>query len=309
MPSRKQARRLVAVVMGGSRGAGRGIALALGDAGATVYVAGRTRRGGPAPRDGAPGTIDDTADEVGVRGGRGIAVATDATDPGQVAALFERVAAEQGGLDVLANAVWGAADGSDSAAESMAAWATPFWDLPAANWRHQMDGGPTAYFLASREALRLMVPKRRGLIVGVTDGLMEGAAETVLNGDRFGEYSGNLLWDLSHVTINRLMACIAADVRRHRIAVVTLMPGFMQTERVARTMTSEAIRRRFRYDLSESTEYLGRAVAALAADRKVLSKSGRIHFVADLAREYGFTDVDGARVPRFNPFGAAPSGA
>lgn len=102
MPTRKRTRRLVAVVMGGSRGAGRGIALALGDAGATVYVAGRTRRGGPAPRDGAPGTIDDTADEVGARGGQGIAVPTDATDPGQVAALFERVAAEQDRLDVLA---------------------------------------------------------------------------------------------------------------------------------------------------------------------------------------------------------------
>ena len=307
MPIRKRARALVAVVMGASRGAGRGIALALGDAGATVYVAGRTTRGGPAPRDGAPGTVDDTADEVTARGGRGLAVPTDATDAAQVARLFERVAAEQDGLDVLANAVWGAADGTASAAEAMAAWGTPFWELPAALWRHQMDGGPTAYFLASREALRLMVPRRRGLIVGVTDGLMEGTPKSVLNGERFGDYAGNLLWDLSHVTINRLMANLATDAKAHRVAVVTLMPGFMQTERVARTMTTEAIRRRFRYDLSESTEYLGRAVAALARDRRVLSKSGRIHFVADLAREYGFTDVDGVQVPRFNPFGATPA--
>src|SRR5690606_23831337 len=124
---------------------------------------------------------------------------------------------EQDGLDVLANAVWGAADGSASAAESMAAWGKPFWEQPADAWRHQMDSGPTAYFLTSREALRLMVPKRRGLIVGVTDGLMEGTPEAVLSGEQYGGYAGNLLWDLSHIAINRLMSNIAADSKRHRV--------------------------------------------------------------------------------------------
>ena len=283
----------VAVVAGGSRGAGRGIALALGEAGATVYVAGRTTRGGPPPSDGAPGTIDDTADEVTRRGGRGIAVRTDCADESSVEALFERIAAEGAGVDVLANAVWGAADGMATVDEALAGWGTPFWERSASEWRRLMDGGARAYYLMSFHAARLMAPRKRGLIVGVTDGFMEGTPESVLDGTAFGDYNGMLLWDLSHVTINRLLAGIAA---------ITLMPGFMRTERVESTMTSDEARRQFRYDLSETTEYVGRAVAALAGDPKVLAKSGRIHFVADLAAEYGFTDVDGRVIPRFDPF-------
>lgn len=293
----------VAVVAGGSRGAGRGIALALGEAGATVYVAGRTTRGGPPPSDGAPGTIDDTADEVTRRGGRGIAVRTDCTDEASVESLFARVASDGAGVDVLANAVWGAADGMATVDEALAGWGTPFWERSTSEWRRLMDGGARAYYLMSFHAARLMAPRKRGLIVGVTDGFMEGTPESVLDGTAFGDYNGMLLWDLSHVTINRLLAGIAADGRKHGIAAITLMPGFMRTERVESSMTSEAARQQFRYDLSETTEYVGRAVAALAGDAKVLAKSGRIHFVADLAAEYGFTDVDGRVIPRFDPFG------
>ncbi len=297
-------RGLVAVVAGASRGAGRGIALALGDAGATVYVAGRTTRGGPPPSDGAPGTVEDTADEVTRRGGRGIPVRTDCTSESEVKALFDRVGREQGRLDVLACAVWGAADGTAGADEALAGWGTPFWQRRTDEWRRMMDGGPRAYYLTAFHAAALMAKGKRGLIVGVTDGFMEGTPEAVLSGKEAGDYNGMLLYDLSHVAINRLMLGMAADGRKHRIASVTLMPGFMQTERVERSMTSEQVRKQFRYDLSESVEYIGRAVAALAADPKVLSKSGRIHFVADLAEEYGFTDVDGRRIPRFDPFGA-----
>jgi NAD(P)-dependent dehydrogenase (short-subunit alcohol dehydrogenase family) len=295
----------VAVVAGASRGAGRGIALALGDAGATVYVAGRSTRGGSPPSDGAPGTIEDTAEAVTARGGVGIAVRTDCTDPAQVAALFARVEREHRGLDILANAVWGAADGTASADEALAGWGSPFWERSTDEWRRMMDGGPRAYYLTAFHAARLMATRKRGLIVGVTDGFLEGTPEAVLSGKEAGDYNGMLLYDLSHTTINRLMLGMAADAKRTKIAVVTLMPGFMQTERVERAMTSDAVRRQFRYDLSESVEYIGRAVVALAADRHVLTKSGRIHFVADLAAEYGFTDVDGRRIPRFDPFGVA----
>lgn len=293
----------VAVVTGASRGAGRGIAIELGAAGATVYVAGRTTRDGPPPRDGAPGTIDDTADAVTAAGGRGIAVRADCTDDAEVAALFARVAHEQPGLDVLANAVWGAADAADSTEEALATWGRPFWELPTASWHHHMDAGPRAYYLASVHAARLMAPRKRGLIVGLTDGYLDGAADSVLAGTSLGEYNGALMWDLPHVTIDRLMHDMSVDARKARIAVVTLMPGFMRTERVERTMTSDDVKRRFRYDLSETTAYVGRAVVALAGDRAVLKRTGRIHFVADLAAEYGFTDATGVRVPRFRPFG------
>jgi NAD(P)-dependent dehydrogenase (short-subunit alcohol dehydrogenase family) len=283
----------VAVVAGASRGAGRGIARALGAAGATVYVLGRTVRGGPRPADGAPGTIEETAEEVTARGGVGIPVRADCTAESGVAAAFERVGREQGRLDVLANAVWGAADGFPAPGDWMASWNRPFWEQPLRLWPGMMNAGPYAYFLTGYHAARLMVPAGRGLIVGVTDGIVEGST---------GEYGGQLVWDLAHQCINRLLLGMSVEARAHNVAVVTLMPGFMQTERVLMHLTSDELKNMFRFDRSESPEYLGRAVAALAADDQVMEKTGKIHFVADLAREYGFTDVDGRYIPRFNPF-------
>jgi NAD(P)-dependent dehydrogenase (short-subunit alcohol dehydrogenase family) len=281
----------VAVVAGASRGAGRGIALALGDAGATVYAVGRTSRGGPKPPDDAPGTVEDTAEEVAARGGLGIPVRADCTAESDVAAVFERVRSEQGKLDVLANAVWGAADAYTSMEDWMAAWNRPFWEEAPRLWQHMMAAGPYAYLLTSCHAARLMAAGGKGLIVGVTDGVIN---------DEQTEYGGQLIWDLAHSCINRMMLGMGVEGKPHNIAVVTLMPGFMQTERVMRKMQTEEMKRMFRFDLSESTEYLGRAVAALAADPNVLQKTGKIHFVADLAREYGFTDVDGRYIPRFH---------
>ena len=293
----------VAVVAGGSRGAGRGIALALGTAGATVYVAGRTVRG-QAPKDGAAGSIDETADDVTARGGTGIAVATDCTREDDVAALFARIERDHGQIDVLANAVWGAADGM-STNESLQAWGKPFWEIPASYWHQHITAGAGAYYLMSSYAMRMMAPRKQGLIAGLTDGLIGDVPEDVLSGRSGGDFGGQLVWDLAHVTINRLMYSMSAEARKQKVAVVTLMPGFMRTERVERVMISDEIKRQFRYDLSESTEFVGRAVAALASDKKVLLKTGRIHFVADLAKEYGFTDVDGVQRPRFDPFGGA----
>jgi NAD(P)-dependent dehydrogenase (short-subunit alcohol dehydrogenase family) len=292
MPNLEQ---LVAVVAGGSRGAGRGIALALGEAKATVYVAGRTTRGGAPPPDGAPGTIDDTAEAVTARGGRGIAVRADLSRPAEVAALFDRVDRESGRVDLLANAVWGGHDLYPTAEAMMAAWGQPFWEQPDTVWPAMMKAAVHAYYLASVQAARRMVARGRGLIVGITDGVVAGASPADL--------TGPLLWDLAHATINRLLQGMSAEAKPRGVAVVTLMPGFMRTERVERVMTSDEVRRMFKYDRAESTEYVGRAVAALAADPNVLAKTGKIHFVADLAREYGFTDVDGRLVPRFDPHG------
>jgi NAD(P)-dependent dehydrogenase (short-subunit alcohol dehydrogenase family) len=251
----------VAVVAGASRGAGRGIA---------------------------------TAEEVTAAGGRGIPVRTDHTAEAEVAALFERVSREQGRLDLLVNAVWGGADAVVTLGDLDALWKKPFWAHEPGLWQHMMTAGPYAYFLASTHAARMMAAAGGGLIVGVTDGIVEGAPA--------GDYGGQLLWDVAHACINRLLFGMSVEGKDRKIAVVTLMPGFMQTERVLMLLKTEADKKRFGFEKSESTQYIGRAVAALAADPNVLDKTGKVHFVADLAREYGFTDVDGRYIPRFNPF-------
>ncbi len=288
---------MVAVVSGASRGAGKGIALALADTGATVYCLGRTRRDGRRPIDGAPGSIDDTADEVTARGGRGVAVGADCTDAAEVAAAFAQVERDHGGLDVLANAVWGGHDAFRSADEWMASMGRPFWERAGEMWSLTMDAGPRAYLLASAHAARLMAARKRGLIVGVTD-MVFGDPEV----PKKGHMPGMLFPVVAHDCINRLMYCLSEELKKAGIAVVTLMPGFMRTERVERAMTTEKMKKMMHYDQSESVLYIGRAVAALAADPKVAGKSGRIHYVADLAADYGFTDADGTRHPRFDPF-------
>jgi NAD(P)-dependent dehydrogenase (short-subunit alcohol dehydrogenase family) len=200
--------------------------------------------------------------------------------------------------------VWGAADGAVTLEDWQAAWGRPFWEQPAGQWQDMMSAGPFAYWLAAREAARIMVANGGGLIVGVTDGIMVPEGEEPPHPTEVGGYMGSgVLWDLAHVAINRMLHTMSIEAKKSKIAVLTLMPGFMRTERVVALLKTDEQKKMMRFDLSESTEYVGRAVAALAADRNVLKKTGRIHMVADLAREYGFTDVDGRAVPRFAPFG------
>jgi NAD(P)-dependent dehydrogenase (short-subunit alcohol dehydrogenase family) len=276
----------VAVVAGASRGAGRGIALALGDCGATVYITGRTTRSGPRPSDGALGTVEDTAEGVMRRGGRGIPVRVDHTVNGEVAALFERVEREQGRLDVLVNAVWG---GGEKFAEKD--WKSrPFWELPDAGWQANMMAGPYAILLASWHAARLMVPRRKGLIVHVTEPIFEKY-------DRGGPLFW-MFWMLGHRGINRISEAMSADLKKRKIATIALAPGWMRTERVMKH-TSAKEKKSPNFAKSESTEYVGRAVAHLAADAKVLKRTGKLLYVGDLAEEYGFPDADGRRVANF----------
>ena len=278
----------IAVVVGGSRGAGRGIALALGDAGATVYVAARTSRDGPKPSDNAPGTAEDTADEVTARGGRGIPVCADVGDEAQAAALFCRIEREQGRLDVLANAAWGV--------NVMPVWSKPFWDLEPDFWRATLDTVSVCW-LSSVHAVRMMSKNGGGLIVHVTDNYYPDPSQ----------HREQILWDLGHECLNRLVKSMSMQVNERKIGVVGLNPGFMRTERVLMSMTSEALKKQFRFDLSESPEYIGRAVAALAADPEAIKKNGELLWVGDLAKQYGFTDVDGRYIPRFDP--NAPPGS
>lgn len=279
----------IAVVAGASRGGGRGVALALGEAGATVYVTGRTRRGGR-PLDGAPGTIDETADEVTARGGRGLAVQVDHTDAAAVARLFDRIRVEHGRVDVLVSAVWG---GNERYADP--SWKRPFWDAPADVWHECVDAGPRAFWLASREAARLMSARRSGLIVTISEPVLEGAFE-----EQIPPLAGTF-WSLGHAATNRLVGDLSHAAAKSGISVVGLLPGFMKTERVEMHLRAlgEEERRRLRYDLAESPEYAGRAVVALAQDPAVLAKAGKLLYVADLAEEYGFTDVDGRRPANF----------
>jgi NAD(P)-dependent dehydrogenase (short-subunit alcohol dehydrogenase family) len=271
----------IAIVAGCSRGAGRGIALGLVDCGATVYVAARTSRAVLAATDKAPGAIEGTAKQVTVRGGRGIAVRAELSDGQQVAALFQRVKKDLGHLDLLANSVW--------SANCIPVWSKKLWDLSAELWR-EATGGLSACWLTSVHAARLMAG-RGGLIVHVTDKIHPDPST----------WRGQILHDSGHECINRLVTGMSRDGKSPKIAVVGLNPGFVRTERVLMHMTTAARKRQYRFDLSESPEYIGRAVGALAAERRVIQKTGQLLWACDLAQEYGFTDIDGQFTPRFDP--------
>ncbi|VTU15288.1 SDR family oxidoreductase [Variovorax sp. RA8] len=283
----------VAVVTGASRGAGRGIAQELGAAGATVYVTGRSTREQPAGTygqlmglsglDTLPGSIDETAEEVTRLGGRGIAVRCDHTREEEVAALFARVEREAGRIDLLVNNAWGGHETFNGVFEA------PFWEHPLSNWDSMLDRGVRNHLLASRVAAPMMVRRRRGLIV----------TTTFWDRDRY--LRGNLFYDLAKASMTRLAFGMAQELRPHGVASLAVSPGWMRTEFVlAGHKTDEAHwHEQPALARTESPRYLGRAVVALARDAGVLDKSGSVHRVADLAHEYGFTDVDGRPVPAF----------
>jgi NAD(P)-dependent dehydrogenase (short-subunit alcohol dehydrogenase family) len=265
----------VAVVTGASRGVGKGIALALGEAGATVYVTGRSDAGGTT--EGLPGTVRDTAEAVTQGGGRGIPVRCDHAADAEVEALFARVTQEQGRLDLLVNNVWGGYEQLD-----WSGFAAPFWEQPLRHWSGMFESGVRAHLAASRLAVPLMLPHRRGLIVHTTAW------------DR-DKYLGNLFYDVAKAAVNRMAFGMARELQAHHVTVVGLAPGFVGTERVLAAFAGAG---RVPGNL-ESPEYIGRAVVALAGDANVMAKSGRVLPVGQLAAEYGFTDVDGRQWPPF----------
>jgi NAD(P)-dependent dehydrogenase (short-subunit alcohol dehydrogenase family) len=262
MPGRLRGQ--VAVVTGASRGAGKGIAVVLGEEGAVVYVTGRSTREGGRTLD-RPGTIEDTADEVSARGGIGIPVRCDHTDDAQVEAVFRRVAGEQGGrLDLLVNNAWGGYELSpDPALE--------FWEIELRHWDLMFDAGLRAAVAASRLAAPLIVSAGRGLIVNITWVLSKP--------------HGHAFYEVVKNATNKLTAQMADDLRPHGVAAVAVSPGFMHGERM--NLTPE------RAALTESTQFVGRGVAALAADPGVLGRSGGVFTTPELARAYAFSDVDG----------------
>ncbi len=269
----------VAVVAGATRGAGRGIARMLGAAGATVYCTGRSVRGHPAT-PGRPETLEETAELVTAEGGRGIAVRTDHTIESEVERLFARVRVEAGRLDVLVNDIWGG--------DALTEWGTPFWELSIARGKELLERAVHTHIITSRHGVPLMVERNAGLIVEVTDG------------DTFG-YRGNLLYDLAKNAVIRLAYAMAGDLHAYNVTALAVTPGFLRSEAVldhfgvTESNWREAIEKDEYFAESETPCFVGRAIAALAADPDVARKSGELHSSWTLAREYGFTDIDGRR--------------
>ncbi len=278
MPTKALSNR-VAVVAGATRGAGRGIARMLGAAGATVYCTGRSVRGRPATA-GRPETIEETADMVTAEGGRGVAVRTDHTVGEEVERLFARVRTEQGRLDVLVNDVWGG--------DALTEWGSPFWELSTTQGRELLERAVHSHIITSRHGAPLMVERNAGLIVEVTDGDTHG-------------YRGNLFYDLAKNAVIRLAYAMAADLHAHGVTALAITPGFLRSETVLESFGvteanwRDAIERDAYFAESETPCFVGRAIAALAADPHVARKSGGLFSSWGLAKEYGFTDLDGRR--------------
>jgi NAD(P)-dependent dehydrogenase (short-subunit alcohol dehydrogenase family) len=275
----------VALVTGATRGAGRGIACMLGEAGATVYCTGRSVRGQPAS-DKRPETIEETAEMVAARGGVGVPVRVDHTVPDEVRALLDRIRDEQGRLDVLVNNIWWGTDPVE--------WGKAFWKLSLQQGLLMQQRGVHSHIITSYYAAPLMVKRRRGLIVEITDG------------DSFG-YRGDLFVDLAKTAVIRLAYAQASELRKHGVTALALTPGYMRSEAildhhgVTEANWQKGAEKDPHFISSETPFFVGRAVAALAADPDVAKKAGRVFTSWDLAREYGITDVDG-RQPHWDEY-------
>lgn len=277
----------IAIVAGGTRGAGRGIAVELGAAGATVYVTGRTTRTQRSEYN-RPETIEETADLVTQAGGQGIAVQVDHLEPSQVKALIDRVEQEQGRLDILVNDIWGA--------ENLAEWNTPVWE-------HSLEGGLRmlrlaidTHIITSHFALPLLIKNPGGLLVEITDGTAEYNAT---------HYRLSLFYDLAKTSVTRMAWALAQELQPYQCTAIALTPGWMRSELmlelfgVTEANWQEGAAKDPHFAISETPRYIGRAIAHLAADPEVARWNGQSLSSGHLANVYGFTDLDGSQPEAF----------
>jgi NAD(P)-dependent dehydrogenase (short-subunit alcohol dehydrogenase family) len=272
----------VALVAGATRGGGRGIARALAEAGALVFCTGRSAKGHPGGME-RPETIDETVELIGQGGGRAVAVRVDHTREEEVSALAARVRSEAGRLDVLVNSIWGG--------DPLLDWSKRFWEVDLTQVRAYVDQTVLSHVISCRHLAPLMIEAKSGLIIEVIDG-------------HFAGYRGHILYDLTKASLARLSYGMAAELTGTGVTALSLSPGFLRSEAVLghfgvrEDNWRDAIAKDPFFAESETPLLVGRAAAALAVDPAVQHKAGLILFASDLAREYGFTDVDG-RVPDF----------
>jgi NAD(P)-dependent dehydrogenase (short-subunit alcohol dehydrogenase family) len=272
----------VALVAGATRGAGRGTAVALGEAGATVYCTGRSTRARRSEYD-RPETIEETAELVTAAGGAGIAVAVDHLEAGEVAALARRIDAESGRLDVLVNDIWGG--------EQLFEWDTPVWEHDLEKGLRMLRLAIDTHLITSHFVLPLLIREPGGLLVEMTDGTREY---------NDAHYRNSTFYDLAKSAVIRLAFAQGEELAPHGCTAVALTPGWMRSEMmlevfgVTEDNWRDAPQPHFAA-ISESPRFVGRAVAALAADPDVRRRNGGSFSSGGLAREYGFTDVDGSQ--------------
>lgn len=273
----------VALVAGATRGAGRGIAVELGAAGATVYVTGRSTRGNPSEYR-RPETIEETAELVTAAGGDGIAVRVDHLVPEEVAALVGRIRAERGRLDVLVNDVWGG--------ETLFEWNKAVWEHDLRNGLRLLELGVHTHLITAHHALPLLIERPGGLLVEVTDGTA---------GYNAANYRLSPFYDLAKTSVIRMAWAHARDLAPHGATSVALTPGWMRSEmmldayRVTEANWRDATAIQPHFAISETPRYVGRAVAALAGDPQRHRWNGQSLSSGQLAQVYGFTDLDGSR--------------
>ena len=273
----------VALVAGATRGAGRGIAVELGSAGATVYLTGRTTRAEPSEYK-RPETIEETAELVERAGGQGISRQVDHLDPAQVQALVARIESEQSRLDILVNEVWGA--------ELLAEWNVPVW-------KHSLKGGLRmlrlaidTHIITSHFALPILIKNQGGLVVEMTDGTSDY---------NNANYRLSLFYDLAKTSVIRMAWTQAKELLPYRCTAVALTPGWMRSEmmlenhEVSEANWRDATAKQPHFVITETPRYVGRAVTALAADPEMARWSGQSLSSGQLAKVYGFTDLDGSQ--------------